>query len=395
MAEPESDVGEPRRARPPTSPDEDVEDVEERYRSLFDQNPQAVFRLGVDGRFTELNPSAGEVSGYRAGELVGRHFHELVVHEDHDRASEAFARVIEHGSQQVDLAIRRADGQVVDLFVTGIPWKVDGATRGVYVVADDVTGRNHAARELDATRRFATEAARAKTDFVARMSHEVRTPLTSILAAVELLADTGPSPEQTELITTLQRSGTRLLALVDGVLDFSAADSASAPTTEEFDVHALIGDAVALVEKSARRKGLRLDLDLGADVPRRVRDHPTWTSQILVNLLSNAVEHTETGGVELAVSTTVTARSGPAILYRVADTGIGIDPSRHEQIFEPFSRLPTPGSTGTPRAGLGLSIVKQLVAVSGGTIAVDSALGRGSTFFVLLPVEPLDDHDVP
>ncbi len=392
MAESESGADEPRRGGSPPSVHRDVE---ERYRSLFDNNPQAVFRLDVEGRFTGLNPSAGTISGYSAADLVGRHFHDLIVHDDHDRASAAFARVVEEGSQQVYLTIRRADGQVVDLFVTGIPWRTDGETRGVYAVAADLTSRNDAARELDATRRFATRAARAKTDFVARMSHEVRTPLTSILAAVELLAATDPTTEQTELITTLQRSGARLLTLVDGVLDFADADAASAQATEEFDLHALIDDAVALVEKSARRKGLRLDLDLGADVPRRIRNHPTWTSQILVNLLSNAVENTETGAIELAVSTTVTATSDPAILYRVSDTGVGIDPSRHEQIFEPFSRLPAPGSPGPRRPGLGLSIVKQLVTVSGGTIAVDSAPGRGSTFFVLMPTGTAHDPNPP
>ncbi len=262
--------------------------------------------------------------------------------------------------------------------------------RGLYGIADDVTARNRTTRELEIARQLAVEASDAKSRFQARMSHEIRTPLTSILATIELLAQIPASEEQLELIGTLQRSGGRLLDLVDDVLDFARAGTAGLRATGVFDLHATIRDTVALVEKSARHRGLRLELRLDPAVPRRVRDHPTWTTQILTNLLTNAVDHTDAGLVELSVSPTTTALAGPAILYRVRDTGAGIDPARHELVFKPFTQLPGQAS-GRHHSGLGLSIVKQMVTLSGGTIALDSTPGHGTTFFVLMPAEAVDD----
>lgn len=366
--------------------------VGERYRSLFEEHPHAVIGFDAEGRLTEVNAAAGVVSGYGA-DLVGMNLAELVDGEDLERALSAFGRVLERTSERLELAIRRVDGSRAHLLVTGIPWVVNETVRGLYVIAEDVTERNRIARELEVTRHLAVQASEAKSHFVARMSHEVRTPLTSILAAVELLAETEVDVEQIELVTTLQRSGARLLALVDSVLDFAASDAVDPQAVEDFDLYSLLDDVVALVEKPARLKGIGVDVKVSSDVPRWITDHPTWTSQILTNLMSNAVDYTDTGRVCLDVSTTTTSRSGPGILYRVEDTGIGIDAVEQDRIFDAFTRIDGGRRSSRGHAGLGLSIVKQLVTISGGSIRVDSEPGRGTTFYVTMPATPAEPPD--
>ncbi|WP_160006569.1 sensor histidine kinase [Nocardioides sp. AX2bis] len=375
-------------------PDRKPAHPEERYRSLFVHHPHAVFLLDLTGSFAEVNPACARISGRTVEDLLGSRFADLVEPGDVVRAEEAFARALRDELPRVELAVRHRDGRVLDIDVSGIRWLVDGEVRGVYGVAQDVTERKQVARDLVVTQQLAAEASQAKTDFAARMSHELRTPLTSILATVELLTTTDDTTERDELMAVLQRAGSRLRTLVDGVLDFAAAGTAR-PEQEVVDLHATARDAVARVAERAHRKGLQVDLDVAEDVPRLVRDHPRWTAQILAHLLDNAIEHTPLGRVGLTVSTTTSASAGPGVLYRVSDTGVGIDLAQQEQVFEAFHQgdPATGGAGGGTRTGLGLSTVKQLVSISGGDIALASAPGRGSTFFVTMPVEPVVPDD--
>lgn len=363
----------------------------ERYRSLFEEHPHAVFALDLEAQLVEVNPAAGRISGFTADQLLGMNMADLVVPEQLEAVFDAFSEALQRRPQRMELTIKRADGRLADLDVTAIPLVVEDQVVGAYGVAEDITERNAVARELVVTRQLAAEAGEVRTDFVARMSHEIRTPLTSILATIELLSTTETTEEQQPLVETLQRSGRRLLRLVDSVLDFSATGQEARLVAEKFDLHLLVHDAVDLVNGSARLKGLTIDLEVADDVPRWVRDHPTWTSQILVNLLTNAVAFTESGGVSLAVSTT-SAREHRSVVYRVSDTGVGIDPAHQDVVFEPFARVravvdPEPGT------GLGLSIVRQLVAISGGSIDVRSTPGHGSAFTVVMPLRDLDGTD--
>lgn len=357
---------------------------------MFEHHPNAIFELGLDGRFLDANSAANRLSGYDADTLLTMNFADLVLPRDLGQAVRAFRAGLDLRPALLELAIRRADDTVIDLDVTALPVMVGTQMVGIYGIAEDISARNRATRELALTRRLAAESGAVKAEFVARMSHEIRTPLTSILAAAELLANTEVTAEQEPLVGMLTRSGARLLHLVDNVLDFAATDDPTNPNlTKDVDLIALVNDTVDLVGASARLKGLQLNLRLDPDVPRWINDHPTWTSQILVNLLSNAVAFTETGAVELSVSLTSGPLSTRAILYRVRDSGVGIDRAHQDMIFQPFSQAPSDDRRSSTRgAGLGLSIVKQLVTISGGSIALDSTPGIGSTFSVSMPFRP-------
>jgi signal transduction histidine kinase len=243
----------------------------------------------------------------------------------------------------------------------------------------DLFAREQAARE-------AAEAANlAKSNFLAVMSHELRTPLSAVIGYQELLADgiAGPVNEsQKHQLGRIKASAQHLLGLIDQILSYARIEAGREQVQiEPATANTLADDATTLVEPLARANGLRLvvttlptDVALATD-PGKVR-------QILVNLLSNAVKFTPEGEVSLNVT-----RNGTAVHYQVRDTGIGIAPEHLDSIFNPFWQVENPSTRRIGGTGLGLSVTRRLARLLGGDVAVESALGKGSTFTVTLPMQ--------
>ncbi len=311
---------------------------------------------------------------------------DFVMEEDLSHTRDVFSRVLDRQPQQLELTIKHVTGRPVEVAVTAVPWVVDDDVRGVFGICEDVTERNRVQRELELVRQLAATASEAKSDFVARMSHEIRTPLTSILATTELLTEDEPEEEKQALLNTLHRAGTRLLRLVDGVLDFGSARADTARGSETFDLVELIEAVGSQFAAAASSKGIAFEQTVDDGVPRFVRGHPHWTAQILQHLLRNAVEFTDAGGVEM----TATLSRGDdvsTIRFVVSDTGVGIAKDRLAAIFEPFVSLSPAGpASQRSRAGLGLSVVQELAVLCGARVGVESEPGRGSRFTVNLPV---------
>jgi two-component system sensor histidine kinase RpfC len=249
-------------------------------------------------------------------------------------------------------------------------------------------------RMSDALKR-AEAANQAKRRFISVVSHEMRTPLNSIIGMSDLLADSRLDGDQTEMVRTIAASSRALLGLVEDVLDFSKIEAGKLnPTIVDFDLYALINAAVRILAPQARAKGLDFSHAVMPDVPPDLRGDPHYIKQVLINLLNNAVKFTERGSVTLNVSTLPPSRPGTArVRFAVSDTGIGIAPEHVDRIFESF----TQADDGTTRrfggTGLGTTISKQLVELMGGRIAVESSPGSGSTFAFELNLEARGEFD--
>ena len=245
--------------------------------------------------------------------------------------------------------------------------------------------RWQALRELEKARAAAESATRAKSRFLASVSHEIRTPLNAIIGMSELLQRTPLHDPQREYVSTIHTASETLLALVNETLDFSKIEAGKLDLeTTAFDLQKCLEQALDLVASKAKAKGLELRCTLDSGVPRRVAADPTRLRQILVNLLDNAVKFTASGHVAVGAQW----RSGAGgdalgeLCLSVSDTGIGIPADRLSTIFGAFSQ----GDTETTRryggTGLGLAIVERLCELMGGSVAVESEEGRGSTFQV-------------
>lgn len=230
-------------------------------------------------------------------------------------------------------------------------------------------------------------ASRYKSEFLANMSHELRTPLNSSLILAKLLADNGAgnlSEEQVKFAESIYQAGNDLLTLINDILDIAKVEAGKLEVRPEVTaVSSVVEGLRAMFEPLARRKGLHLELDVAPEVPASLFTDRHRLEQILRNLMANAVKFTEHGSVALRVAREPQER----IRFEVRDSGIGIDPSQQDLIFEAFRQADGTTSRKYGGTGLGLSISRDLARLLGGDIAVESAPGQGSTFTVTLPLE--------
>lgn len=285
--------------------------------------------------------------------------------------------------------VRRADGALRHVeIVAHVEPAEDGSPGGLFGVLADRTEEVELRNELLRTRDEARAAADAKSAFLANMSHDIRTPMNAVLGFAEMLHGADLPLEQHRQVGIILDSGRNMMSLLNDILDLSKIEAGRMELVERsFDVHALLGGAIELFRQSAAERGIALGLDLDPAVPQWIRGDKVRIRQILDNLLSNAVKFTGKGQVMLAAR--VQRGKGAARLaISVSDTGIGIAADRQQHIFDGFTQADASIHERFGGTGLGLAICARLAALMGGTVAVESVTGHGSTFTLRLPLRP-------
>lgn len=241
-------------------------------------------------------------------------------------------------------------------------------------------------RKLSNAKRQAEAANRAKSVFLASMSHEFRTPLNAIVGLSDLLHGASHDPEQQEMVETIGQSGRRLLSLVNSVLDLSRAETGQVSIKSvNFDPVSILTEVKNLLAVEARRKGVKLSVYYAARTPDFVVGDKGHLEEILSNLVTNAVKFTQQGYVVIAVDAIAHDGDVTRLRFEVTDTGIGIAPDAQTRIFDLFSQADETIIDRFGGTGLGLAIVKKLVELQGGAVGVDSVPGSGSTFWFEIP----------
>lgn len=252
-----------------------------------------------------------------------------------------------------------------------------------------------ASRDLEVSLRKAEEANKAKSDFLANMSHELRTPMNGVLGMAQLLTDTPLNDEQTECVSTINGSAENLLMLLNDILDFSKIEAGALQLENvAFGLKDTITNTTNLLRPQADKKAVDLRLDIDGALPAHIWGDPGRLRQIITNLLGNSIKFTEKGHVRLSAKTQE-QDSGDAVLHiSVEDTGIGIPADKIHEIFEKFTQADGSVTRKFGGTGLGLAITKQLVSLMGGKIGVESAEGKGSTFWFTIPITAATEGDV-
>lgn len=369
--------------------------LDESAEDFYENAPCGYLSSLPDGTIVKVNQTFLRWTGFGREEiLAGKRFQDLltvgcrIFYETH------YAPLLQMQGfvHEIALDLLCKDRRQVPILANSVQrLGADGKPAFFRTTIVDVTERKRYERELLLARKKAEEAANAKADFISMISHEIRTPLNAILGVAHLLSGTSPSPPQQKLLAILRSSSENLLGLINDILDFSKIEAGKVQLEERrFDLRQVVGDIVTNLSVKAQEKGLPVRVDIDERLPDCMLGDPVKIGQIVTNLLGNAIKFTAQGSVTVAVRVKETHADRLAIEVKVADTGIGIAEDQLARIFEDFSQASYEISLKFGGTGLGLAITRKLLQLHGSEIYVDSAPGRGSTFFFTLSLKRAD-----
>lgn len=369
---------------------------EKKFRELFENNKAVELIIDpVSKKIIAANNAAIEFYGYPRSVMLN-----LTV-SDINTLSETEIK------EEMDLAVQEkrshfffkhkiANGEILDVEVHSGPIEWNNQTL-LYSIIHDVTRRTRAEKALVEAKAEAERANRIKGEFLANMSHEIRTPMNSVLGMAELLQETPLNKEQKEMLSIVESSGETLLSIINDILDFSKLE-ASKMTAEKisFQLLPIIDSIIYTFQSSATEKKLKLLTNISNEADVNIISDPTKLSQILINLVGNAIKFTNAGGsVTICVKLKATGSSFGILSLQVIDSGIGIKAEAIEHLFDSFTQAEQTTTRKFGGTGLGLAISQKLAHLLGGKIQVSSIQGQGSTFEVQIPLEfkPVTQQD--
>jgi PAS domain S-box-containing protein len=375
-------------------------------QKVIDSMLDGVIVTNQAGKIRTVNPSVQRILGFAPADLDQESIHYII--QDQRLTLPPIGDQQASPAPPQEIQATHQNGELIDIECTCtlIQSPIAGFQGRVYTFRD-IRDRKAAQAQLAAqhealivAEKTAQKANQIKSDFIAMVSHEIRTPINAVIGMTELISDTPLTPEQADYVATIQTSSEILLSLINDVLDFAKLESGHlAIVAAPFNIHESLQKTVAVFAHTAAQKQIKLRTTVHPSVPTMINSDSQRITQILMNLLGNAVKFTSSGFISVDVSARrldsppAKATTSPdyEICFAVTDTGIGIAPDQLQQLFQPFHQADASIAQRYGGTGLGLSISKRLTTMLGGTIAATSQLGRGTkfTFSIVTTAEPV------
>ncbi|MCF7687138.1 MAG: PAS domain S-box protein [Cephaloticoccus sp.] len=360
-----------------------LQKVEASYRGIVEDQVDLICRYLPDGKLTFVNGSYAQSFGRKRQDLIG----EAIPFFD-------AGHIASQVSQTREYKLKLPNDQIACIKWTQRPILDDRGNLLEYqAVGHDITKSKEAESALLQAKEAAEAADRAKGQFLAIVSHEIKTPLNGIMGFADTLSDSDLAEEQREQVKLIRTSGLALSKLINDILDLSKIEAGKVEISHEmFALHACVNDVCAFFTREARQAGLQLICSVAPDVPEIVRGDETRLRQILTNLLGNSIKFTERGKIEASLTCSPVSQPDDAnpvvrLFFTITDTGVGIDDDKIGQLFQPFSQVDASLERRRSGTGLGLAISKRLCELMGGSISVESRKGEGSVFRFSLQME--------
>ena len=366
--------------------------------SLLDQLESAIIASNNQREIVYWNHYAEKLLGWTSQEVLGRSVEEVLIRESERKTQERrLSRLKQNKRWEGNLEMLHKDGHAIPIHASSTVlqdhrWQEIGYALVCFDMSAQVRVNNRLLQEKDK----AEKAAVAKQDFLSTMSHEIRTPLNVVIGMARLLIDENPKPEQLEYLKSLQFSANNLLVIINDILDFSKIEAGKVKLEQiNFSVREVVEGVVNAFLFRAEEKGLELKIDIDEEVPERLVGDQVRLTQVLNNLVGNAIKFTEQGFISIHAKPLNTHGEHADISFEVRDSGIGIDQDKIRIIFNSFTQATSETTRKFGGTGLGLTICKRLVELQGGSIQVKSKKGIGSTFGFTLPYRKAKQQTLP
>jgi len=350
-----------------------------RTQAILNNVVDGIIIINTHGIIESFNLAAERIFGYTAAEVIERHICRLIPEPYYDQCDDDIESYLFHEG-------RRKDGSLFPLEMTTNDMQSGIGTFSILFVRD-ISERRQFEQALISAKNEAEQASQAKSEFLSTMSHEIRTPMNGVIGMVDVLHQTSLSGYQVEMVNIIRNSAFSLLAVIEDILDFSKIEAGKleiehVPTKLE----EIIESACLMLCPLAEKKDVELTLFIDPSIPAVVLMDAQRLRQILINLVSNAIKFSSGQEHIGRVSIQILSVEPAALEVRVIDNGIGMNQTTQAKLFAPFTQAETSTTRRFGGTGLGLSIANQLIQLMGGEVAVQSALGQGSTFTVRLPL---------
>ena len=373
-----------------------------KYRLLAENSNDFIWMTSPDGRLKYVNPAGCLLTGVPEHQLMGQAIEGLIPEAKREEWKQSFERIIQSGSDQEvfvgEIPVNvGSEGQVVCEYTAKALREQNEAIMGIQGSFRDISERKRFEEQLIKARVEAESANAAKDEFLAVMSHEMRTPLNPILGFSELMLEVNRDETEREYLEIIRESAYRELEMVSDILEYIKLDHHKVNANPEtFDMFELCGSLLNSFRVQAAEKGLQIEFDHQFYTTSSLFWGPhVLVVRVLSNLIANALKYTETGRVVVRVKSCPESSLPDCIQFEVEDTGVGTDPLKREHLFEPFYQIDSSLTRQYDGAGLGLAICKKTVELMGGEIGVTSEMGKGSCFWFKIPLKRVERSELP